>query len=294
MAKYTKETALYSQDAIADDIEDAGKKADNYLSVDGSGIMVYDGSSGAQQPSTVSNGVDNVFIGPTEVDVRTGTTNLASFSGTNGVTLGKTNAQHIVVNPSDGLTFLDGQNRNAGSINSTYRSGGYSFLQLNASYTNISGDTTISGNLYYDGYIKGNGDVKAGGYIYCLGHNGAIGERKYRTIDYPTKSSSTTWTSVYTDIIYAELKEGIWIVHGFAKYESNNTGRRALRLYNSTNSSNIERSENVVNAVIGAETRVNSFATLSISNDTTIVLQTYQNSGNTLNVSYAIEAIRIR
>lgn len=79
MATYTKETALYDTAAIAGDIEEAGTKATNYLAADSSGIMVYDGSNGAQTPSNPSADTRNVFIDADSVDVRKGSTTLASF-----------------------------------------------------------------------------------------------------------------------------------------------------------------------------------------------------------------------
>ena len=86
----------------------------------------------------------------------------------------------------------------------------------------------------------------------------------------------------------------MWIVHGFADYESNSTGLRGLRLYNLLASLSIGRSEDVRNAVNGAATRLHAFATIAVSDAQKIVLQTYQSSGGTRNVTYTIEAIRIR
>lgn len=80
MTTYSKETALYDTGAIATDIGDAGTKATNFLAVDSSGIMVYDGSNGAQTPSTATSGTKNVFIDSDSVDLRNGTTTLASFA----------------------------------------------------------------------------------------------------------------------------------------------------------------------------------------------------------------------
>ena len=79
MATYTKETALYDTGAIADDIDDASKTATSFLAVDGTGVMVYDGSNGVQTPTNPSATTNNVLIDPDSVDIRKGSTVLASF-----------------------------------------------------------------------------------------------------------------------------------------------------------------------------------------------------------------------
>ena len=80
MTTYTKETALYDTGAIGDDIADAGTKASKFLSADGTGIMVYDGSAGQQYPSTVSSGTNNVFISDSAMSIRNGANVLSKFS----------------------------------------------------------------------------------------------------------------------------------------------------------------------------------------------------------------------
>ena len=79
MPTYTKETALYDTGAISTGITNAGKTASNFLSADSSGIMIYDGESGTQTPSAPSATTNNVFIDSDSVDVRKGTTVLATF-----------------------------------------------------------------------------------------------------------------------------------------------------------------------------------------------------------------------
>lgn len=79
MATYTKETALYDTAAISGDIDDASTKATAFLAADSSGIMVYDGSGGAQTPSSPAANTQNVFIDSDSLDIRKGTTVLATF-----------------------------------------------------------------------------------------------------------------------------------------------------------------------------------------------------------------------
>lgn len=95
MATYTKETALYDTAAIAGDIQEAGTTASKYIAADSTGIMVYDGTSGAQTPSSVSTDTNNVFIDDDSVDVRTGSDVKASFGAI--TTIGPEDAAHAEI-----------------------------------------------------------------------------------------------------------------------------------------------------------------------------------------------------
>lgn len=95
MATYTKETALYDTAAIAGDIQEAGTTASKYIAADSTGIMVYDGTSGAQTPSAVSDGTNNVFIDDDSVDVRTGSNVRASFGAI--TTIGPEDSAHAEI-----------------------------------------------------------------------------------------------------------------------------------------------------------------------------------------------------
>lgn len=65
---------------IAIAVDEASKKATNYLAVDNSGLMVADMSDGARYtPSTVPSGVKNAFIDDDSFDIRDGQNVLASF-----------------------------------------------------------------------------------------------------------------------------------------------------------------------------------------------------------------------
>ena len=70
MTTYSKETALYDTGAISDDIEEAGTKADNYLTdVSGGGVMVHpadDSTSGWKISSALEllkSGVSYIWAG---------------------------------------------------------------------------------------------------------------------------------------------------------------------------------------------------------------------------------------
>ncbi len=158
-----------------------------------------------------------------------------------------------------------------------------------------------SGNTLSDAVFEdANGDVSitrnisAGGTITTGGHSSAIGDRQERN-NSTTKSSSTSWTTVSTATVYADITAGTWLIQGTAVYESNSTGFRGLRLYNNTTSSVYARSEDVRAAVSvsGQTTSVHSLITVTATGANTIVLQTFQNSGGTRSVDYWIEVIRI-
>lgn len=79
-------------------LKTAGKTATNFLAVDSSGIMIYDGSNGAQTPSNPSSSTKNVFIDSNSVDIRDGTSVLSTF-GANSIDFygdsGAVNLTHI-------------------------------------------------------------------------------------------------------------------------------------------------------------------------------------------------------
>lgn len=116
MATYTKETALYDTAAIAGDIQEAGTTASKYIAADSTGIMVYDGSSGAQTPSSVSADTNNVFIDDDSVDVRTGSGIKASFGSI--TTIGPEDAAHAEIQ-SDSFTIYNGVPTECFSIESS-------------------------------------------------------------------------------------------------------------------------------------------------------------------------------
>ena len=76
---------------------DARKHATNYLSADSSGIMIYDGTEGVQTPSAPTSTTKNVFIDSDSVDIREGTTVLATFGST--VRIGVEDGGHIDIQP---------------------------------------------------------------------------------------------------------------------------------------------------------------------------------------------------
>ena len=81
-SNYAKKTDVTQAiDNIEADIEDAKKVATNYLSMDSTGIMVADMNDGEQTPSEATG--RNVFIDNDSVDIRNGTSTLASFTGDN-------------------------------------------------------------------------------------------------------------------------------------------------------------------------------------------------------------------
>lgn len=83
----------------------AGEGASKYIVADSTGIMVYDGASGAQTPSTVSDSTNNVFIDDDSVDVRTGSEVKASFGPI--TTIGPEDSAHAEIQ-EDSFTIYNG------------------------------------------------------------------------------------------------------------------------------------------------------------------------------------------
>ena len=106
LGDYTKTADLANTTAV----QDAKKIATNFLSADSSGVMVYDGSSGVQMPSSPSANTKNVLISSNGMYVRNGSTNLASFTGSSAQ-IGQSSVAHSIVDAngmrvyaSDGVT----------------------------------------------------------------------------------------------------------------------------------------------------------------------------------------------
>ena len=78
---YVDSAASSKIDDAKQSAEEAKKVATNYLSMDSTGIMVADMNDGEQKPSEATG--RNVFIDNDSVDIRNGTTTLASFTGDN-------------------------------------------------------------------------------------------------------------------------------------------------------------------------------------------------------------------
>ena len=91
MAKQTGSIDLKAAKSANDE---ASKVATNYLAVDTSGIMVYDGTNGTQTPSNPDSDTNNVFIDEDSLDIRKGTDVLATF-GADGAQIGQIGESHL-------------------------------------------------------------------------------------------------------------------------------------------------------------------------------------------------------
>lgn len=124
----------------------------------------------------------------------------------------------------------------------------------------------------------------------------AAGERQFRQ-NTTTRASGTTFASVSTATVYLSLDAGIWVIHGYASFDSNSSGYRGLRLYNNTASSEVSSTDDVRTGLGGGgNTRLQFTKTVEIPDDgntRTYYLQSFQSSGSTLGVTYSIEAVKI-
>lgn len=132
MATQTGSIDLKAMKASSDIAVAAAKTATNFLSTDSSGIMIYDGKNGAQTPSNPSADTKNVFIDSDSVDVRKGTTVLATF-GANGSRIGKSGAGYVETKPG-GIAFgdADGEHMNMGIVTKTIEGNSVTTYEMNS------------------------------------------------------------------------------------------------------------------------------------------------------------------
>lgn len=183
-------TASADATAKANQAEANAKKvATNFLSQDSSGVMVYDGTSGTQTPSSPSAGTKNVLIDSNGMYVRNGSTNLASFTGssaqigqdsaahsvvdTNGMRIYASNGSTSIANLGYGPTFEGGQTVDRpyytfGTRETGQGNGSYSFAQgynvrASGSYSQAMGNETkaTADDAHAEGYKTTAGSICA-------------------------------------------------------------------------------------------------------------------------------------
>lgn len=141
---------------------------------------------------------------------------------------------------------------------------------------------------------KINGNVTAAGTITSEGHVSAIGHKTGRQTGTYSLASGTTFVTVpASNLSRITLSEGKWIIHAHAAFESNNTGRRVMRIYDTTISEGLTQSYVNQPATNGAATNMQTMAIVSLEESNTFTLQLSQNSGSAKSVDLVLEAIRI-
>lgn len=142
--------------------------------------------------------------------------------------------------------------------------------------------------------VDWDGNVKAAGSITASGHATAIGYKTGRqTGTYSLASGKSFVTVPASALSRITLGEGTWIIHAHAAFESNNTGRRAMRIYDTTTSEGLTRSFVNQPATNGAATNMQTMAIVSLEESNTFTLQLAQNSGAAKSVDLVLEAVRI-
>lgn len=139
------------------------------------------------------------------------------------------------------------------------------------------------------------GNVKVPGTIKAEGHTTAIGYKTgHQTGTYSLATGTTFVTVPASALSRITLSEGTWIIHAHAAFESNNTGRRTMRIYSVTSSEGLTRSFVNQTATNGAATNMNTMAIVDVgSTDITYTIQLAQNSGSAKSVDLILEAVRI-
>lgn len=142
-----------------------------------------------------------------------------------------------------------------------------------------------------------NGNMKVLGDIYIRNHYEYIGYRVTSTGTYSCPSN-TSWNTVPTSgtagsMAGVTLNPGTWIVVVKGEFTSNATGRRALAIYDATNSTRFGESEINQTAINGAITKMQTVMTVVLEGPARLTPQVSQNSGSANSVSLNINATRI-
>ena len=157
--------------------------------------------------------------------------------------------------------------------------------------TKTSDITNDSGFITSDA----NGNVSISGEFTSGNHATPIGYKTGRQTGTYSLATGTTFVTVpASNLSRITLSEGTWIIHAHAAFASNNTGRRAMRIYSVTSSEGLTRSFVNQTATNGAATNMNTMAIVSVgSTDITYTIQLAQNSGSANSVDLVLEAVRI-
>ena len=166
-------TASADATAKANQAEANAKKvATNFISADSAGIMVYDGESGQQQPSSPSANTSNVLIDSNGMYVRNGSTNLASFTASSAQ-IGQNSAAHSVVDTngmriyaSDGSTQIANLGYGEGTAESGTATAPYYTLGTRSSSGAIGNYSVVEGGEVPKTSAQGGGwfPIIASGY----------------------------------------------------------------------------------------------------------------------------------
>ncbi len=104
--------------------------------------------------------------------------------------------------------------------------------------------------------------------------------------------ANSTWTSLAS----ITLPGGVWLIIGKARFASNATGRRGVRISTSASGSEVgQLAVDSETAISGSETHVTCmWITSNLSSATSFYLHGWQNSGSALSTLPRIKAVRIR
>ena len=205
-------TASADATAKANQAEANAKKvATNFISADSAGIMVYDGESGQQQPSSPSANTSNVLIDSNGMYVRNGSTNLASFTGSSAQ-IGQSSVSHSVIDTNGMRVYASNgstQIVNLGYAQGTAESGtarapyftlgdrsgtigNYSVTEGTAIYTDGDEGQTVITPIIASGFCshaEGGGTTASANWTHAEGHGAtASGYAAHSEGDWTTAS----------------------------------------------------------------------------------------------------------
>ena len=177
--------------------------------------------------------------------------------------------------------------------------GKYNAIESEASVANspfiIGNGTDTDANFRSTAFrVNWGGEVFAAGGIRVNGHTSEIGHKTTRqTGTYSLASGKSFVTVPDSNLSRITLSKGTWIIHAHAAFASNNNGRRAMRIYDTTTSEGLTRSFINQPATNDAATNMQTMAIVSLGESNTYTLQLAQNSGSAKSVDLILEAVRI-
>ena len=296
----TYSTEIYNQ-ALTSACSDAKNVAQHFW-YDANGAHVTEDTQAVyiQDPSAAGG---NTLITSTGMDIRNGTTPLASFSATQAV-IGQSTEPHIEIK-NNGLNVYDSSGY-AAHIEPIYSSSqGYGIALISDAYINnkaivaclskssgsgVIGLAAYNGTNDYTSVEINNARLFVSSKILCNGsitidnHSTPIGS----TLTARNTSTVAVSTSTATALCSLSIPKGVWVVACGVRWPANTTGYRAAKLHSTsasvttTNADIVTFAQNMTGTVYQMQfTKILDLSNLSTDTQTWY-LNVIQNSGSQL------------
>lgn len=163
-------------------------------------------------------------------------------------------------------------------------------VSANGASVNLFGDDTIG--QQYASSVNTNGVYKsryAFDGIYNNNTNYPVGT--YRNLDYSGAPQTTSGSWYHVGM--GSLEDGTWLVTFGGSFQSNGTGDRMILLSTSNNTTIATRHDLISRAATGNDTLMQGSRIMRLSTTTEIYLHFHQNSGSSLLIYPALQAIKL-